>query len=1762
MFKRTVLAGLGLVLLVTPLLASADTLSDLRAQVNALLAQINEIRRAQSTTIVPTTSPTGQGDLPPTAPSTCVALQHNMGYRSTDVKTGGDVSALQDFLQTNGYLNSEPTGFFGQMTVKAASAYQASVGLDQTGYVGPLTRGKIKDATCGGETFPSCTITTDKSSYVLAEPIRVSWTSTNTAYISWLPDTSGKDNLQPGELSGKQPANGSFTIYANVYGNPFITFGAYGDNGQVATCRKIIPVMQSPMNVITVTAPNGGEQWEVGTMNTITWTPYGYNPDINPASQVTAYLIPYGMLNPPEYKIVPSGKASIHWEGQVDKGNSVGQYPYAGPGQYSIKIVNNVTGQADISDRPFTLLPRSVDLKVNGSDGPITLTNNQQITLSWTTKGMNYCWTGGVRALSSAPAYALNNLPANGSVDVLYDQGNIFLQCQRTGTGEASPADYVYVNIVSTPATLQITSPNGGELIAANDITQVKIAWRMDGISTPISIALYKNDKWLFWIEKDLRLDKNLDGTYSYVWAPNAKGPALPALDSGVNSGFKIYITGQKADGTGYVDDKSDAPFGFTTATLPSNNTKLKVTVPTAVAVGSITSVRWEDSTGPTIGELIKKYPNATGELIAYNTNGSLGIGQTIVKDLPANILVSPYGYAYSNLTWTVGNLSNDGRQLPSGTYYVKMAINVPTAPGQWTAIADGNSNTFTLTAPLMTPVINVTNATRPNITFSYKNIPTSNIQGVFLVNASTGGNVASVRIAGGTGSGTVVISDASPNGKYFLRVLAVINNSTIAESGLFEITSVNATAGSLSVSTDSSSPEYRIVAGGSVGVTLGAYRFHASGEGINLDNIGLKLTSGSPSDLTRVSIWDGGTQVGTAIFIGTNTTASFTRTSPVVVPRDADKILTIRADFEAIGTGRPAKSGDLVKIDVDANGSNTRGLGLASGLTITATGATSVAGVRIYKSYPTVSLDPLPSSGLVDGRLIRFRVTANPYGDVGLAQIGVRISGLAASANGQADLYGYTDSSYSSGIPGFVYGGINGLPVSYSSQGGYLWFPRPVEIPAGQTYYFELRDSAKGTGLTINTSALTTLLLGQSVYAGLVSATSLNGKDAGFIWSPNDTTISQFSDSDWTNGYGIPGFPASGISQTRTGSGTVTPAPTLTLTASPTSGNLANGTLWVDFNVSNYQIQGGETISFGDGYTSALGYTTLYNSRHDYHTAGTYTVKLIRNGSVLTTTQVTVTAPVTTQPPTLTLTASPSTITAGQSSTLTWSSTNASSCTVNQGFTNLGSDTPISVTTSGTRTTNALTATATFTLACVGTGGSVTKSVTVTVTPVTQTTGTYMGYMGGSSTPFIITNNIPRTYAVENCQLNATNNPATSIRCTWNGEEVYSRGYTTSAAPTLTLTANPSIVTAGQAVFVNYVTTNATSCLASVGWSGAYNIGTGTSGNLYPTQNTTYTMTCTGAGGSVTKSVTVNVTATPTPPTASSNAFTPPSGVTSVDYLVVAGGGGGGRRVGGGGGAGGMLTGTTAVSPISYPITVGAGGAGSISWNSAGTNGTNSVFNTITAIGGGGGASYNTSPATNGGSGGGANYYAPTAVSGTGTVGQGHNGGTSTIAVYTAGGGGAGAVGNPPSTSVGGAGGTGLSSSITGSSVMYAGGGGGSGDTTIGAGGAGGGGAGSKSNNNATNGTANTGGGGGGSRTYNGGAGNGGSGGSGIVIVRYTSGTCGTGGTITQSGSLCTHTFTVLNTTLTMNDSQRLANLASVLTAIQKILDALKAAR
>lgn len=333
---------------------------------------------------------------------------------------------------------------------------------------------------------------------------------------------------------------------------------------------------------------------------------------------------------------------------------------------------------------------------------------------------------------------------------------------------------------------------------------------------------------------------------------------------------------------------------------------------------------------------------------------------------------------------------------------------------------------------------------------------------------------------------------------------------------------------------------------------------------------------------------------------------------------------------------------------------------------------------------------------------------------------------------------------------------------------------------------------------------------------------------------------------------------------------------------------------------------------------------------------------------------------------------------------------------------------------------------------------------------------------------------------------------------------------------------------------------------------------GSGASGFMLSVVRTSDNVTLTETSPIWTAASSWSVTA-PNPFSYDSSYVTNPdtlSTTNNIKILVVGGGGGGGANMGGGGGGGGVVYNASyAVKPGSYPVVVGAGGAGAPAATGAhntipGSNGGNSIFDSIIAFGGGrGGLSPNTtigpgiSNGVSGGSGGGASGYnnngaaVGSVTGGLGVSGQGNNGGAQGVAYYSGGGGGAGGVGGSGNSQANG--GVGVSNSILGTAYYWGGGGGGSGYSIVGGNGGNGGGGGgavgvttggsginpgSPGTNACTSCVANVPGGNGGPYTGGGGGGGshynytnkGGDGGNGVIIISYSTGSM----TVSPTGS------------------------------------------
>ncbi len=171
----------------------------------------------QPTTSAPTTNQPTEDDIE----NDCIDLKHNMSYRSRDARTNNEVSLLQDFLNDQGYLSSEATGYFGTLTRTAVRKFQ-SAGLFgaieiPNGRVGAKERAKIKTITCGGVTTATSTAVSASGDPGIGSG---SWIPSGMPNRVVADQSFGLTTFVPGCLNGGLANNGSHACALNTfYGN-------------------------------------------------------------------------------------------------------------------------------------------------------------------------------------------------------------------------------------------------------------------------------------------------------------------------------------------------------------------------------------------------------------------------------------------------------------------------------------------------------------------------------------------------------------------------------------------------------------------------------------------------------------------------------------------------------------------------------------------------------------------------------------------------------------------------------------------------------------------------------------------------------------------------------------------------------------------------------------------------------------------------------------------------------------------------------------------------------------------------------------------------------------------------------------------------------------------------------------------------------------------------------------------------------------------------------------------------------------------------------------------------------------------------------------------------------------------------------------------------------------------------------------------------------------------------------------------------------
>ena len=421
--------------------------------------------------------------------------------------------------------------------------------------------------------------------------------------------------------------------------------------------------------------------------------------------------------------------------------------------------------------------------------------------------------------------------------------------------------------------------------------------------------------------------------------------------------------------------------------------------------------------------------------------------------------------------------------------------------------------------------------------------------------------------------------------------------------------------------------------------------------------------------------------------------------------------------------------------------------------------------------------------------------------------------------------------------------------PVSYS-QGSYGSYSQGSYAPPSPTCDLNINPTSIASGGSATLTWSTTNANSVSIDQGIGS---VNAND--------NTSVSPTSDTTYT-------LTATGSGGTVTCDATITVtqpvAPTCTLSANPTAIDQGNSSTltWTTTNADTVSIdQGIGSVAKNDSQSVAPTSDT------------TYTLTATGSGGTVTC-DATITVTPVPNAPTCTLSANPTSITSGGSSTLTWTTTNANTVSIDQGIGAVALNDSTSV---------SPTSDTTYTLTATGAGGTVTCNAAITVTSVTAPTcalsavPTSINQGGNSILNWTTTNantitidqGIGTVAATDSTSVSPATTTTYTLTATGAGGTVTCDATVTVVpvpnAPTCTLGASPTAIPLGATSTLSWTTTNADTVSIDQG-IGSVATSSGTQ-DVAPTSDTTYTLTATGSGGTVTCTAPITISA-PSAPT------------------------------------------------------------------------------------------------------------------------------------------------------------------------------------------------------------------------------------------------------------------------------------------------------
>jgi hypothetical protein len=358
---------------------------------------------------------------------------------------------------------------------------------------------------------------------------------------------------------------------------------------------------------IEVTSPNGDESWEVFSSQNITWASSG---------TVGNVMIEY------------STDRGTSWTNIVTATENDGSYDWTVPDNPSYYCLVRIsesdtdTGPSDVSNAEFSIIPPSSPaIAVTYPNGGENLYVDSTYEITWTDTGsiddirIEYSINGG-----TSWTEIIACMSDNGSFDWTVPDNpseNCLIRVSETDGNPVDVSDAEFSIVSPSTAAILVSSPNGGESLAADSTHE--ITWTSTGAIDKVLIE-YSTDEGTSWTIIVTTTDN--DGIY--IWTV----PGTPS------DKCLVRISGNDSDGS--LSDVSNAVFEITAELNPT----ITVTSPNGVEsliIGSIHEITWT-STG-TINNVMIEYSTDNGvtwtDITTFTPNS--GRYEWTVPDTPSD---------------------------------------------------------------------------------------------------------------------------------------------------------------------------------------------------------------------------------------------------------------------------------------------------------------------------------------------------------------------------------------------------------------------------------------------------------------------------------------------------------------------------------------------------------------------------------------------------------------------------------------------------------------------------------------------------------------------------------------------------------------------------------------------------------------------------------------------------------------------------------------------------------------------------------------------------------------------------------------------------------------------------------------------------------------------------------------------------------------------------------------------------------------------